>query len=125
MIGKTVHDEGGKKSMYSYVAHCLTYSTIHRVHDWHYAVEECKNLAEVQQRFRDNIQIGEPLPRKYSEAISCLELLLRSLLFVRAKGLAVVVPKLRGFEHSFGRPLLDATRGSLAIPLANRDTKEE
>jgi hypothetical protein len=125
VIGKTVQNQGGKKSLYSYIAHCLTYSTIQRVHDWHYVVEECRHLDEVKQRFQDNIHPGEPLPRKYSEAVSCLELLLRSLMLVRAKGLVVLIPKLRGFEQSFDPPLLDATGGSLAIPLVNRDTKEE
>lgn len=124
LIGDIIRHEGGEKTLYSHITHCLTYSPVKRVQDWYHVVEECESLSEVQQRFRDNIHTGNPLPRKYNEAVNCLELLLRNVLLVRIKELQVLVPQLRGFEQSFGRPRMDGTGEGLAIPLINRDTQE-
>jgi hypothetical protein len=124
LIGNVILREGSGKKLYSLITHCLTYSPAKRVHDWHHVVEECENLSKVQQRFRDNIHTGNALPRKYNEAVNCLELLLRNVLLMRIQELQVLLPQLRGFEQSFGRPHMDGTGQGLAIPIMNRDTQE-
>ncbi|KAI3341162.1 hypothetical protein F4824DRAFT_516357 [Ustulina deusta] len=43
---------------------------------WRWVEIECKTAKDLQQRFRDSIHPGQPLPRKYDKAIGELELLL-------------------------------------------------
>ena len=77
-----------------------------RVQDWHFIVEECKNLEEVSQIFGNDISIGQPLPIRYSDALGCLERLLLSVLRERRRELKGLLPKLRGFENCFSEPKL-------------------
>ncbi|KAF7920587.1 uncharacterized protein EAE97_011480 [Botrytis byssoidea] len=51
--------------------------------------------------FRDNINCGEDLPRKYSMALACLELLLINLLLQRLKKLGDCLPSFRRFSEDY------------------------
>lgn len=66
---------------------------------WQAVLDEFCNAKDLNRRFRDNIAPGQPLPRKYDEALGSLELLLVNSMHAQAKHLLAVIPQRPGFHH--------------------------
>ncbi|KAF9639891.1 hypothetical protein BFW01_g11697 [Lasiodiplodia theobromae] len=66
---------------------------------WQSVLDEFYNAKNLHGRFRDNIAPGQPLPRKYHEALGALELLLVNSMHSQSKHLQEIIPQRPGFHH--------------------------
>ncbi|TLD29504.1 hypothetical protein E2P81_ATG05798 [Venturia nashicola] len=62
---------------------------------------ECEHVKSLQDRFRDSICPGQPLPAKYEKALGALELFLANLVNWRAEDLRLQVAQRPGFSSYF------------------------
>ncbi|TGO50030.1 hypothetical protein BOTNAR_0408g00060 [Botryotinia narcissicola] len=79
----------------------LCYKAFTTVQRWSWVVDDFEHAQAQRNRFRDNINYGEDLPRKYSMALACLELLLINLLLQRVKKLGGCLPSFKRFSEDY------------------------
>ncbi|KAI0425670.1 hypothetical protein F5Y09DRAFT_352109 [Xylaria sp. FL1042] len=85
---------------------------IHRFLMWRLVKVETKMAGDLQQRFRESIHQGEPLPREYEKLIGVLELLLKTLVNNTGCHLTRCTFNTRAFPNCFeirpipGRPTM-------------------
>lgn len=68
---------------------------------WKWLKDECQNVKSLQDRFRDSICQGQPLPAMYEEALGALELLLDNLVNLRVGDLAMQLAHRPGFSSYY------------------------
>ncbi|KAI0386885.1 hypothetical protein F5Y04DRAFT_73414 [Hypomontagnella monticulosa] len=68
-------------------------------HWWNWVEIECRNVADLHKRFRDNIYPGNPLPARYDQALGSLELLLVNQILHLIKELSNTIPFCPGFSR--------------------------
>ncbi|KAI1098665.1 hypothetical protein F4804DRAFT_324066 [Jackrogersella minutella] len=66
---------------------------------WRWIEMECRNVASLHRRFRDNIHPGFPLPPRYDQALGALELILVNQVIYRAQFLLDNMPYCPGFSQ--------------------------
>lgn len=68
---------------------------------WQWVTEKCEEVKRLHKAFQDNIQPGQPLPKKYDRALGDLELMLLNQIASRRKPLLSYIAQRPGFEHLF------------------------
>ncbi|KAL0253237.1 hypothetical protein SLS55_010209 [Diplodia seriata] len=68
---------------------------------WDSVWDEFLHTKSLHNRFRDNIAPGQPLPRKYDEALGGLELILVNAMHHQSKHLGAIIPQRPGFHHNW------------------------
>ncbi|KAF7890046.1 uncharacterized protein EAF02_002461 [Botrytis sinoallii] len=79
----------------------LCYKAFTTMQRWSWVVDEFEHAQAQRNKFRDNINCGGDLPRKYSLALAYLELLLINLLRQRVKKLGECLPCFKGFSEDY------------------------
>ncbi|ERF76260.1 hypothetical protein EPUS_04337 [Endocarpon pusillum Z07020] len=95
---------------YNLIGNILSVESTGRFSEWNCVVEECKHVREQLNGCGGQVQLGKPLPEKYSQAVSCLEAALESILWRWTRDVASLLPKLRGFASCYDHVLLDIQR---------------
>ena len=88
----------GKEDTYQRIGAILSMEPTQRLSDWRYVVEECKQMKEQHDIYRDMIQPGEQLPNKYDEALIRLDAVLKCILQRRDRGVRFLLTRLRGLR---------------------------
>ena len=88
----------GKEDTYQRIGAILSMEPTQRLRDWRYVVEECKQMKEQHDIYRDMIQPGEQLPNKYDEALIRLDAVLKCILQRRDRGVRFLLTRLRGLR---------------------------
>ena len=68
---------------------------------WQWITETCEEVKRLHQTFQDDIQLGQPLPRKYDRALGDLELMLNNHIESGGRPLLSYIAQRPGFEHLF------------------------
>ncbi|KAF7954132.1 hypothetical protein EAE96_005264 [Botrytis aclada] len=79
----------------------LCYKAFTSVQTWSWVVDEFEHAQAQRNKYRDNINCGEDIPKRYSLALACLELLLINLLLQRGKKLGDCLPNFKGFSGNY------------------------
>lgn len=66
---------------YSLIGSILSVESTRRFSEWSCVVEECKHVKEQLEECGGQVQLGEPLPEEYNQALCCLEAALESILW--------------------------------------------
>ncbi|KAF7504542.1 hypothetical protein GJ744_002098 [Endocarpon pusillum] len=74
---------------YELIGNILSVESTRRFSEWNCVVEECKHVREQLNGCGGQFQLGKPLPENYSQAVSCLEAALGSILCVGQETLRV------------------------------------
>lgn len=94
----TVYEGVNRQSMFCMIATELV-NELNVYIVWQNILEECENVQNQHNRFRDSIHPGERLPKRYNQALGALELMLVNQMHHRAKHLAAFIPQRPGFRH--------------------------
>lgn len=82
---------------------------------WEWILEEVEHVKAQYLKFRDNINLGDPLPPKFGFALASLELLLINMLQRSVNGLGLLLPRIVAFQdyYIFDRSLPGAVKMTL------------
>ncbi|XXH00907.1 hypothetical protein Hte_007258 [Hypoxylon texense] len=125
-LQKTIYKLADENGAARHFAH-ETYVEIFGHHWWRWVEIECRHVADVHRRFRDNIHAGNPLPAKYDQAIGALELILVNQVLFRSNMLHQSVPFSPGFSHHWKLSRIETSNGHLKLErkIPNNNTEEE
>ncbi|KAI4862384.1 hypothetical protein F4820DRAFT_430728 [Hypoxylon rubiginosum] len=123
-LQKTIYKLADESAAARHFAH-ETFSEILGHYWWRWIEIECRNVADIHRRFRDNIYAGYPLPARYDRAIGALELILVNQVLYRSEMLYQSLPFSPGFSHHWNLSRAEASNGLLRLERkAPNNTKE-
>ncbi|KAK4638644.1 hypothetical protein CLAFUW4_00127 [Fulvia fulva] len=98
----------GIDKTWDYITSDIMVYPVQHVRKLRWVVGELENILDVYKRFRDQIHIGSPLPKKFDRAMSALEFLCINLYQVERKELTKQLRKTPGFQEDYDYTKKDA-----------------